>query len=534
MRFPGIAGPRVADVRRGGLLVVILWTIAAVLFGMFPGGLAGDVSVAVVSYWSAVVFASATFTVVVFRISGAEKVFWLFFGGGMVVRFAGEVVRGGANVFGLPWGVAVNNAAYGVSYVLLFGALLWLVARVTRRITLISTVDAVSVMLSSGLLIWYFILTPAAAAGQRSFLEILPAVSGLALDVGLLYLGLVVLSVDRRPRFSGLLVTALVLFVLADGIYLNLRPFGPYEIVELPALFWALGVSISGLAAMKAVPSDALSANLEIPPWRVFSFWLGPLSPPLHYGLLLAWAAFSPRPPQYLLLGGVILMFLLALRISLISSYSRGLRRDGETLARRKEQGRISEELHGSLMESVQGTSLLLDSYLAARARGDAGLAEKALESAVDASREANYQVGRPIGELRVLCRASEVCPEDLLDQLLQDVERYFGVVAYKDLRSSLELLDPEELAVAYRVVGEALWNAAKHSGAKHMWLESRDVGGVVIVKVRDDGRRLSVADAGSSLGCLRARAEKVGGKLDVISRSPAPGMTVQARFDKR
>ena len=141
---------------------------------MFPGGLAGDVSVAVVSYWSAVVFASATFTVVVFRISGAEKVFWLLFGGGMVVRFAGEVVRGGANVFGLPWGVAVNNAAYGVSYVLLFGALLWLVARVTRRITLISTVDAVSVMLSSGLLIWYFILTPAAAAGQRSFLEILP------------------------------------------------------------------------------------------------------------------------------------------------------------------------------------------------------------------------------------------------------------------------------------------------------------------------------------------------------------------------
>ena len=535
MRFPGVIGPHVAGGRRWGvILVVALWAVAAVLFGVLPEGFAGGVSVAVIAYWSAAVFAGVAFVWAVLRTSGAEKTFWVLFGSGIILRFAGEMVRGASYVFGVSWGIAFNNAVYGISYVLLFGALLWLVARVTRRITLISTVDAVSVMLSSGLLIWYFVLSPTSGAGREIWQEILPALSGLAFDAGLMYLGLVVLSTDRRPRFANLLVTALVLFVVADGVYLNLRPFGPYEIVEAPALLWALGLSVLGLAAMKAGSPRDLSPSLEISPWRVFSFWFGPLSPPLHYGFLLTWATFGPSPPRYLLVGGVILMFLLALRISLVSRYSRGLRLDGELLARRREQSRISEDLHNSLMQSVHGTALLLDSYRAARARGEAGVAEEALEGAVAASREANYRVGRPIGELRALCQASEVCPEALLCQLLEDVERYSGVTTHEDLRSALEFLDPEELAIAYKVASEALWNAAKHSGAKNVWLESRKVGSVVLVKVRDDGGSLSAAEATGSLDPMRSRAEQAGGKLDVISRSPAPGMTVQVRFDKR
>jgi len=123
----------------------------------------------------------------------------------------------------------------------------------------------------------------------------------------------------------------------------------------------------------------------------------------------------------------------------------------------------------------------------------------------------------------------------DFLRQRLRKFEEYFGVKTHDDLQASLEVLNPAETAALIRVFIEAFWNVAKHSGASNMYLESRRVGSLLIVRVRDDGHGFDAGEPPSGLGLqyMRQRAGEVGAGLDVIS-AKGRGTTVQVRFRKR
>ena len=84
---------------------------------------------------------------------------------GMVFRFAGNSLWSASQHLGLGivTPVAPQDVAYAISYSLLVGAMLHLVALTSRRITLVSALDAGAVMLSVGTLALYFVLGPAAA-----------------------------------------------------------------------------------------------------------------------------------------------------------------------------------------------------------------------------------------------------------------------------------------------------------------------------------------------------------------------------------
>ena len=105
----------------------------------------------------------------------------------------------------------------------------------------------------------------------------------------------------------------------------------------------------------------------------------------------------------------------------------------------------------------------------------------------------------------------------------------------HEDLQAPLEDLDPIELAAVYRIVVEALWNVAKHSGARNLYLESRRVDELFLLRVRDDGRGFDPKHPppGMGLRYVRQRARKVGAGLDVIS-APDRGTTIQLRFRTR
>lgn len=83
-------------------------------------------------------------------------------------------------------------------------------------------------------------------------------------------------------------------------------------------------------------------------------------------------------------------------------------------------------------------------------------------------------------------------------------------------------------------MVSEALWNAAKHSGAQNVWVESRREGSVFFVRVRDDGRGFPAEDppVGLGLSLMRARAKEAGADLHVTSE-PGRGTTVQLSFEE-
>jgi signal transduction histidine kinase len=469
-------------------------------------------------------------------VQGKERLFWGLLAAGLVVWLVADLGWRGLqeSAFGTQE-VSNQHTAYLVSYLLLVCAMMLLVNWTTTRITLLTFLDALSIMLSVGVLIWYFFLGRIVAeAGSQGTWAILAVFSWPLFDAALLFLSLVVFSTAGRPPFTGLLAASFLAFALADGWYLGVRSGDAYGLAGWPDMFWALGLVFLGLAALRATPATP-SLRSSITPWRVFAFWLSPLSPPLHLGFVLVWGAAHPPLPAYAALGAAILFFYLALRIALVSFVSRRLSRDQEEKARKVEQGRVLYELHDTVKQGVHGISLSLRGALDAERRGEHEAARRMLERALEVSQEAEYRVSQPYDELQAIHGEVASNPSDYLRQRLKRFEEYFGIETHDDFRVPFEFLRPAEVAAAQRVIVEASWNAVKHAQTRTLWLETRRVGSVVIVRVRDDGRGFDAGDPPPGLGLryMRRRAEEVGAELDVISTS-GRGTTVQLRFHNR
>jgi signal transduction histidine kinase len=525
-------GPRVVFA-----VALACWGLGALVFAMLPAGSDARFLAAVGISWAATTFAILAILGTLRHTERPEQTVWALIGGGMIARFVGDVFWTASQVFEVEVetpALAPQDFAYAVSYPLLFAALIRLVTLAQRRFAPVIALDALGVMLSVGTLIWYFVLGPnAAEAGLLDGREVLVALSQPVCDAALLFLSLVVLTASGRPRYVELLTAGFLAFLIADTWYLKVRSVGPYEGGDWPELFWALGLVLLGLAALRTAPVAA--AEVRIEPWRVFAFWLGPLSPPIQLGIVLAWGVTHPPLPAYVGAGAAILFFYLALRVALVSFVNRRLGRDQEETARKVEQGRILYELHDTVKQGVHGISLSLRAALDAGRRGEHDDVRRMLERALEVSQEAEYRVSQPYDELQAIHGEVPSNPSDYLRHRLKRFEEYFGIETHEDFRVPFEFLRPAEVAAAQRVFVEASWNAIKHAQARNLWLETRRVGSVVIVRIRDDGRGFDAGDPPPGLGLryMRRRAEEVGAELDVIS-TPDRGTTIQLRFDNR
>jgi signal transduction histidine kinase len=522
-------GPRVVFA-----VALACWAVGVVVYAALPEDSTARYLAANAVYVAGAAFALVCMARATAGVQGKERLFWGLLATGLLVLLIADLGWRGLqeSAFGTQE-VSYQHTAYLVSYLLLVCAMMLLVNWTTKRITLLTFLDALSIMLSGGVLIWYFFLG-SMVAGTDGTWAILAVLSWPLFDAALLFLSLVVLSTAGRPSFTGLLAAGFLAFALADGWYLGVRSGDAYGLVGWPDMFWALGLVFLGLAALRATPTTP-SLRSRITPWRVFAFWLGPLSPPLHLGVVLVWAATHPPLPAYAAFGAAILLFYLALRIALVSFVSRRLSRDQEEKTRKVEQGRVLYELHDTVKQGVHGITLSLRAALDAGRRGEHDAARRMLERALEVSQEAEYRVSQPYDELQAIHGEVASNPSDYLRHRLKRFEEYFGIETHHDFRVPLEFLRPAEVAAAQRVFVEASWNAVKHAQARNLWLETRRVGSVVIVRVRDDGRGFDAGDPPPGLGLryMRRRAEEVGAELDVIS-TPGRGTTVQLRFDNR
>jgi signal transduction histidine kinase len=84
------------------------------------------------------------------------------------------------------------------------------------------------------------------------------------------------------------------------------------------------------------------------------------------------------------------------------------------------------------------------------------------------------------------------------------------------------------------RLLGEALTNARRHSGAAHVRVRISGSPGTLHMSIADDGRGFDVdrphsATARQGITGMRERAELLGGRLEIRS---APGRGTEVRFD--
>jgi ligand-binding sensor domain-containing protein/two-component sensor histidine kinase len=193
-----------------------------------------------------------------------------------------------------------------------------------------------------------------------------------------------------------------------------------------------------------------------------------------------------------------------------------------------REQRRIGQDLHDGLGQRLTSISFQCEALRSMLKRDDPASSQRL--------REIGAEVRTAISETRELSHAlypAEIDRGNLeiaLGNLVTSIGRVFEGTCTYDHDWSPDVLSREYALNVYRLVQEALGNAIRHAGATKLEVESRRNGGAWIIEVRDDGRGFDADDsdgAGLGLQIMRYRADLIGGRLDVESRSDA-GTTIR------
>jgi signal transduction histidine kinase len=195
---------------------------------------------------------------------------------------------------------------------------------------------------------------------------------------------------------------------------------------------------------------------------------------------------------------------------------------------RLEERGRIARELHDTLIQSVDGLMLRLQTALdEPDPQQSHQMIEKALDSADEVMSEGRQRVQALRAEAALVTELSEaLCSYG--NELAEDRPISFSVALVGSPRSMDAFVRDE----AYRIGREALGNAFQHSGAKKIEAEFNYDRTLLRVRVRDDGVGIGqqILNAGKpghyGLLGMRERAQTIGGRLVIRSR-PGAGTEV-------
>lgn len=201
--------------------------------------------------------------------------------------------------------------------------------------------------------------------------------------------------------------------------------------------------------------------------------------------------------------------------------------------AQEDERKRLTREIHDSIGSSLSAVKFCIENVSVRLNRdpeaGEAlAMLSRAMGHAIDESRRIMSDL-RPsmLDDLGILSTIRWFCRE------FESIYSGFGVE--KDIRIE-ETQVPENLKIIiFRIIQEAMNNAAKYSGVKEISLSLSFENGSIVLCVSDGGKGFDRASAvskgrGSGLGLtsMRERAELSGGKFEIES-SPGAGTTITA-----
>jgi signal transduction histidine kinase len=185
------------------------------------------------------------------------------------------------------------------------------------------------------------------------------------------------------------------------------------------------------------------------------------------------------------------------------------------------ERARIARELHDDINQQLAILSIELD-----RLRSDQAQAEgtKRLSRALATTQGISTSV-RELSHRLHPSRLQLIGLVASLDNLRRDLSPPDVPIAFRhhDVQADI---DQGVALCLFRVAQEALANAARHSNARHIWVELTGAPSSIVLTIADDGKGFDVEglpNAGLGLISMRERVESVGGTL-TIATMPASG----------
>ncbi len=212
------------------------------------------------------------------------------------------------------------------------------------------------------------------------------------------------------------------------------------------------------------------------------------------------------------------------------------LRRSRERIiaAREEERRRIRRDLHDGLGPALAGQSMQLQ-FARELLRTDAEKVDPVLERLSGEVRDAIAEIRRLVDDLRPkvldqLGLVSALQQHAAGSSLSRTGEDESGtVMSWSVSASDVEPLPAAVEVAAYRIVIEAVNNAAKHSFASHCQVDLQRVNGHLAIRISDNGKGLpQKPGAGVGLGSMRERAEELGGTFNISSDTRGTAIAVR------
>ena len=196
--------------------------------------------------------------------------------------------------------------------------------------------------------------------------------------------------------------------------------------------------------------------------------------------------------------------------------------------AQEHERERLARDLHDGVGQNLTAVILSLDA---------AALAEASPQAMRESVRRARGLAARALDETHGV--AAQLRPARIqligLGAAISDLAGSAGVpvdIRFEPTVLPPGMLEPEREINAFRIVQEALSNAARHSHAEHVAIDAEVRDALVRLVVSDDGVGFGASQRGGGLGLIsmEERARLLSGDLRVESRAGA-GTAVELRI---
>lgn len=200
-----------------------------------------------------------------------------------------------------------------------------------------------------------------------------------------------------------------------------------------------------------------------------------------------------------------------------------------ESLTVSRERNRLSRELHDTVVHTLSGLAVQLET-LQAYLGVDAATAETLLAQSLETARSGLQETRRAV-------RAMRASPLDDLGLVLA-IRKLIDAAAERgqllldvSLPDQALILSPDVEQCVYRIAQEAVENVIHHAGARRLAVTLTVSGADVVLVVHDDGIGFSPEAESLSghfgLAGMRERAQLAGGVLSISSK-PSFGTTIR------
>ena len=234
-----------------------------------------------------------------------------------------------------------------------------------------------------------------------------------------------------------------------------------------------------------------------------------------------------------LMIGIAVIVAFLADRVATSARRFAALYREASErllTAHEQERGRLARNLHDGVGQTLTAVILTLDAAESELWAGSSPPSAHARSSIARAQMLASMALEEARGV------AAELRPARIheigLGAAVANLARVAGVAVEVRFDPTIlppGILDPEREIDAYRIVQEAIGNAARHSHASRIWIDGAVADGEIRIAVGDDGRGLDRLPTTSGLGLvgMEERAAILHATFELHSR-PGHGTVIE------